>query len=112
MAERVALAAGQQPSTFRQRVGDVFFDFLDRVGVDQRTLIHAGFDAVADFELFNRGHQFLRERVVHAVLHIQPVRAHAGLAGIAVLGGQRAAHCGIEIGVVEDDEGRVAAQFQ
>jgi hypothetical protein len=58
------------------------------------------------------GGQLLDEGVVHAVLHIEAVGAHAGLAGVAVLADHRAFHRRVEVGVVEHDEGRVAAQFQ
>ena len=40
------------------------------------------------------------------------VGADAGLAGVAVLGGHRAVDRRIQIGVVEDDERSIAAQFQ
>jgi hypothetical protein len=52
------------------------------------------------------------EGVVHAVLHQQPVGADAGLAGVAVLRGDRALDRGVEVGVVEDDERRVAAELE
>ena len=45
-------------------------------------------------------------------MHIEAVGADAGLAGIAVLRRQRAFDRRIEIGIVEHDEGRVAAEFQ
>ena len=46
------------------------------------------------------------------VLDQEAVRAHAGLAHVAVLRGQRALDRGVEVGVVEDDERRIAAQLQ
>ena len=52
------------------------------------------------------------EGVVDAVLHQDAVGADAGLAGVAELAGQGAGHRLIEIGVVEHDEGGVAAQLQ
>ena len=54
----------------------------------------------------------LRERVVDAVLHQDAVGADAGLAGIAVLRGDRALDRHLDVGVVEHDERRVAAEFQ
>jgi hypothetical protein len=53
-----------------------------------------------------------REFVVHAVLHVDAVGADAGLAGVAVFRGDGAFDRGVEVGVVEHDEGGVAAQFQ
>ncbi len=55
---------------------------------------------------------FCGERLVHALLHQQPVRADAGLAGVAVLAGDRARDRRIEVGVVEHDERRVAAELE
>jgi hypothetical protein len=55
---------------------------------------------------------FSTKRVVHAGLHVEAVGADAGLAGVAVLADHRAFDGAVEVGVVEDDEGRVAAQLQ
>ena len=52
------------------------------------------------------------EGVVDLVLHVQAVGADAGLAGVAVLADHRALDGAVDVGVVEDDEGRVAAQFE
>jgi hypothetical protein len=54
----------------------------------------------------------LSEGVVDAVLHQDAVGAHAGLAGVAVLRGDRTLDRSLDIGVVEDDERGVAAQFE
>ena len=48
---------------------------------------------------------------MHPRLHIDPVGADTGLAGIAILRHDRPLGGSIQIGVVEDDEGCVAAQF-
>ena len=47
-----------------------------------------------------------------AALHERAIGAHAGLAGVAVLGDHGALDGAVEVGVVEDDEGCVAAQFE
>ena len=52
------------------------------------------------------------EVVVDAFLRVDAVRADAGLAHVAELRDDRAFDRGVEIGVVEDDEGRVAAEFE
>jgi hypothetical protein len=54
----------------------------------------------------------LGKGVVDAVLHQNPVGADGGLAGIAVFRGDRTLDRYLDIGVVEDDERRVAAQFE
>ena len=66
----------------------------------------------ADLELRHALRELRRERVVDLVLHEQAVRAHARLARVAVLGDDRALRRGIEIGVVEHDERRVAAELE
>ena len=50
--------------------------------------------------------------VINSGLDEDPVRADAGLAGVAELGGHAAGDGLIHVGRVEDDEGRVAAQLQ
>ena len=80
--------------------------------VDQRALLGLAGEPVADAELPHRGDQLLGERLVDAVLHQQAVRAHAGLPGVAVLGRDRARDRGVEVGVVEHDERRVAAELE
>ena len=112
VAECVALAAQQQARAFRQRVGDVLLDFHDGLFLDQRSLVDARLDAIAHLEFAYRRHQLLREFLVDAVLHIDTVGADAGLAGVAVFGGNRALDRGIHVRIVEHDEGGVAAQFQ
>ncbi|MNM72426.1 hypothetical protein D3C81_841200 [compost metagenome] len=49
---------------------------------------------------------------MHGVLHVDAVRAHAGLAAVAELGRHQAVHGGVQVGIVKDDERRVAAQLQ
>ena len=74
--------------------------------------VDAGLDARADLQRLDLGHQLVGEGLEHALLHIDAVGADAGLAGVAVLGDHRAFDRGVEIGVVEDDERRIAAEFQ
>jgi ParB family chromosome partitioning protein len=107
----VALAAGQHPRAFRQRVADVLFDFLDRFHVDERPLGDAVVEAAADFQLRDLVGELLRKSVIDAVLHEKAVRADAGLTGIAVFGSHRAFDGRIEVGVVEHDERRIAAEL-
>ena len=63
-------------------------------------------------ERAHRAGQLVDERVVDLVLREEAVGADAGLAHVAELRGERALDRGVEIGVVEDDERRVAAQLQ
>jgi hypothetical protein len=68
--------------------------------------------AGADLQVRTRAANAFGKGVVDAGLHQEAVGADAGLAGVAVFGDQSAVDRGIEIGIVENDEGRVAAQFQ
>ena len=68
--------------------------------------------AVAHAQLLHGVDQLGDEGVVHAVLHQQAIGADAGLAGVAVLARDRALHGRVEVGVVEHDERRVAAEFE
>ena len=64
------------------------------------------------FSLLDRLGELVGKRVVDAVLNQEAVGADAGLAGVAVLRRHGALHRRVEIGVVEDDERRVAAEFE
>ena len=48
---------------------------------------------------------------MHLVVHIEAVRRGAGLADVAHLGDDRAGDGGIDVGVLEHHEGRVAAEL-
>ena len=111
MAEVVAFAAHLDARTFGEGVGDVFLHFFHRFGINHRTLRDAGIYAVADVQLPHRVGEFLCESIINAALHIQAVRADAGLTGVAVFGGNRAFDRCIQIGVVKYDERRVATQL-
>src|ERR1022692_3090063 len=111
-AERMTLAADRYLGAARGGIGDVLLDLFQRFAIDQRTLRHAGIDARSDFERAHTLGKLRRERVVDLVVHEQTVGADAGLAGVAILGDDRAFGRRIEIGVVEYDERRVAAELE
>ena len=92
-------------------VVQMLFHLLDRVFVDQRPGGNAVAEPVADIQLGHRFGQLGGERVINAGLHVDPVGADAGLAVVAEFAQHRAFDRGVEIGIVEDDERRVAAQF-
>ncbi len=108
----MAAAAGEHARASGQRVGDVGLDLGQRLRVDERALHHAGLGAGADRHGLHLFRQPRGEGLVDAVLHQQAVGADAGLAGVAVLRGERTLHRGVEVGVVEDNEGRVAAELE
>ena len=53
-----------------------------------------------------------REFVIHAILHVPAVGADAGLPGIAEFRGDCTLDRRVQIGIVEHDERRIAAQFK
>ncbi len=108
----MAGAAGQQACALGQGVGDVLLDLLHRLFVDQGADLHAVVEAVSDPQRLRRLRQLGDELVMDGGLHIEAVGADAGLARVAVLRGHGARHGRVHIGVVEDQEGRVAAQLQ
>ena len=59
-AERMALAAGGHLRALGLRIGDVLFDFGQRLGVDQRSLVGFALQAVADAQLLHRLGELLR----------------------------------------------------
>ena len=94
------------------RVGDMLLDLGDRLVVDQRALLHAVLRRpLPTLSLPAAAASLLGESVVDAGLDVEAVGADAGLAGVAELGGDRALDRAVEVGVVEDDERRVAAQL-
>ena len=71
-----------------------------------------GFIAGAHGQLGNAARQLLGEDLIDRVLHQDAVGADAGLPSVAIFGDEHALDRGIKVGVVEDDEARVAAEFQ
>src|SRR5262249_53583938 len=56
--------------------------------------------------------EFGGERIVDGILHEDAIGADAGLAGVPVFGGDGPFNGGIEIGIIENDERSVAAEFE
>src|SRR6185369_6652200 len=84
----------------------------DRVGVDQRPHEGRRIEGIADA---HRGVDLLEPRhhlARHALLHDEPARGGAALARRAHGGESHGAHGEIEIGVIHDDHGVVAAQLE
>ncbi|MNS98220.1 hypothetical protein D3C72_1325820 [compost metagenome] len=104
-------AANQRARPASDRIVHVLLHLVDRRVVDQRPQIDVLLKAGAHSQGQHCLLEMLGERVIDAVLYENPVRAHAGLAGIAKLGCHGAGHGQVEIGVIEHDEGRVATQL-
>jgi hypothetical protein len=109
---RRAPAAGHHLGAPPDRVRDMRLDLLDRLHVDQRSDHRTRLEPVGDLHRTGGLGQPLCKSIIDAVLHQDAVGADAGLAGVAVFRGDRTLDRHLDIGVVEDDERRVAAQFQ
>ena len=95
-----------------ERVVDVATDLVDRGAVDQWADRDPFAQPVADNKLRRRSQHTVGEFVVDAVLNENAVRADAGLAAVAELACHQSRHGEVDVGIVEHDEGRVAAQFE
>ena len=111
-AALVRLAAEQHLGALRARVLDVRDDLVEPLAVDERADVHALLGADPDAQGGDRLRVALDERVVDAVLHEQAVGGDADLAGVAELAQDGAGDGLVEVGVVEDEERRVAAELE
>src|SRR5690606_12976316 len=102
----------QYARSARQGIAYVSLDLFDRALVDQWPHLHAWLQTIADLHLRSDFGQTLGESIVNTALHVDPVGAHARLAGIAILRRDCAAHGRLEIGIVEHDEWRISAELE
>ena len=107
----MTLAARDDGAAAVDRILNMVFDLLDRRHVDQRSLVGLARKARTHTEVASRLGQLPSELVMHPLLDEKTVRAYTSLTGIAVLGSHRTFNGRIHIGVVEDDERRVAPKF-
>src|SRR2546426_308907 len=108
----MTLAADDRSGAFAERVRDVLLHLLQALLVDQRADHDPGLGAGADLESLYLLREPGGEGVIDAVLDVDAIGADAGLAGVAVFGRDRAFDRGIEVGIVEHDERRVAAELE
>ena len=108
----MTLAAGHDLGAVGEGVSDVLFDLGDGSHIDERPLHHTVLGAIADLHRRNFRRQLLDKRIVDLVLGVDAIGADAGLPHVAVFRDNRAIDRGIEIGVVEHDEGCIAAKLE
>ena len=68
-------------------------------------------EAVAHLQSRHLGGELLGEFVVHLLVHIEAIGRGAGLAHIAHLGNHGAFDGGVDVGILEHQERRVAAEL-
>ena len=96
----------------RQRVGDMLLDLVDGPRVDQRPDLGPSAAMPCRPSGCRRGGELADEALVDAMLYVDPVgqmQVWPALRNFATIS---AGDRGIEVGVVEHDEGRIAAEFQ
>ena len=104
-------AAQHQFGAGGDRVLHQFVHVLQGLPVDERADFHPLLQPVAHPQSLHRPDELVCKGVLHPALHQEAVGADAGLAGVAILARHGADHGRIQIGIVEHQEGRVAAQF-
>ena len=82
-AEFVSFTAGHQLSTLCKGIFNVFFDFLQARHFNQRPLMGLPFQTGADFHGISSGGEFFRKFIINTVLHVDAIRAHTCLPGVA-----------------------------
>ena len=105
------LAAGHDRRAVVDRVGDQLADALDGLLVDQRADVDAVVLAAAEGEAAHPLAELLGELLRHRAVHQEPVGGRARLAHVAHLRDHRAVDGRVDVGVLEDDERRVAAEL-
>ena len=104
--------ARHQGRAFLKGVLHVAFDLVVASLVDQRANIHVAVNAVTDGHFVDPLGKFFTKGIGHFLMHEDPVGTDTGLATTTELVGDEVVRRGVQIGVVEDDERRVATQFQ
>ncbi len=105
-------AAGQNPGALFDGIAHMSLDLRQRRRIDERALQRAILDTGRNLH----GRDGLGERpgvaVVNAVLDEDAIGAYTGLPCVAEFGSDRTAHGLVDIGVVEDNQRSVTAEFE
>ncbi len=108
----MSFAARDHVGAVLGRVGHVLLNLFERVGIDQRTLLHTGLEARADLQLRRFRGKFLHELVVDFFVRVKTIGADARLTRIPILRSDRPLNRGIDLGIVEHDKRRVASELE
>ena len=110
-AQFMTLSAGNNPGTLVERILNMLLDLLNRRHIDQRSLLRFAFETRADAHLVAGRSELFSKFVIHPILDQKAVCADAGLPCIAVFRGHCSVNRRIHIGIVENDERRVATKL-
>src|SRR5579859_3968804 len=111
-SESVAFATHRNFGSMSNSVGDVVFDLVHGCLVDEGPDAGAGAFSVAHDQRSDCLLQLGGERIVDAVFHEDAIGTYAGLPAVAELGDHDAGNSAVEIGIGEDNERRIAAEFE
>ena len=108
----IALAAADEAGAFLLADFDEVQDAIHLAGGDLRAHLGGGVERIAEAQLAGARGQFVEEAIVDIFVEQEARRGGTHLALVAEDAPEGGAHGGVEIGVGEDDVGRLAAQFQ
>ena len=111
-AVRAALTAGQQGGAVLLPQRDVVAHTLELLLRHQRAHACLGVERIAGAQVGDGGGEGFEEFVIEAVLHEDARARGAHLPLVVVNAGGGATHGALEVGVSEDDVGRLAAEFE
>src|SRR6266480_6863405 len=106
------MAADQHSGPTCYGITHVSLDFLYGTRVDHRADLRVFTARRAHTQRTDPTRQRSSETLVDEVLNIHPVRTHAGLPAVAELGSQEPVNGRFEIGILEYDEGSIAAKLE
>ena len=106
------LAADQHAAAFLLALFNVVEHMPHMPLADQRTHVGLRVERIAQYHLAGARQQFFHEGVLHRFVHEHPGAVGAHLALGVEITQQRAGHGVIQVGVLEHDQRRLAAQFQ
>ena len=89
----------------------IALDLAAPAAADDRAHLHRRVEAVAELQRLRARGEAVDEGVVQALVDEEAVGGDADLAGVGELGRHRDVQRRLEVGVVVDDERRVAAEF-
>src|SRR5687768_6037425 len=106
------VTADHRPGAFTHRIIDMRGNLVETLLVDQRADLRRVVHRIADAQLLDRGRELIGKRFANPVVDVDAIGADARLAGVAEFRRHHLLDCHRQIGVIEDDERSVAAQFE
>ena len=99
-------------STIGDRAGQLLFNVSFLAAVDHGSDFDAFIAAVSDFDLFGEFYEAITESIGDLRLHVDTLGADTHLTGIAERVGRSELGGGFDVGVIENDQRILAAEFE